>query len=242
MGGKIYIGTSGWSYKHWNGTFYPEILKQSEHFEYYLKFFDTVELNNSFYHLPPKKTFAGWKKAAPQKFVFSVKGSRYITHMKKLKDPAETTPRFFENIKGLDGRLGPVLFQLPPKWKVNAERFQEFLQVLPKRRKYTFEFRDHSWYDDEIYRLLEKHNCAFCIYELAGHTSPLKVTADFIYIRLHGPGDKYQGNYTNKELKEWAVRIQEWASNNKDVYLYFDNDQNGYAAFNAKKLKELTEK
>jgi uncharacterized protein YecE (DUF72 family) len=240
MANKIHIGTSGWHYKHWLGTFYPEGTKQSEQFAYYLQHFDTVEINNSFYKLPTRETFSKWKASVPDNFIFVVKANRFITHMKKLSDPAESLTRFMANVSALGARLGPILFQLPPGWKLNLERFDEFLQALPPRHRYVFEFRNASWYTDEIYALLRQHNCAFCIYELAGHTTPLAVTADFVYVRLHGPGtDKYQGSYTEAALKEWARRCKAWAKKRKEVFVYFDNDQAGYAAFNAKRLREL---
>jgi len=238
--GRIYIGTSGWHYKHWNGTFYPEGTRAAEQLEYYLKYFGTVELNNSFYHLPPPETFRKWKAAVPRDFIFSVKGSRYITHMKKLKVAQESIDRFFNSAGCLGKKLGPVLFQLPPGWKVNHERFAAFLALLPKRRRYAFEFRNSTWYDKEIYRLLRRYGCAFCIYELAGHLSPEEVTADFVYIRLHGPGEKYQGSYTAAALRKWARKCLQWQAAGKDVYVYFDNDQAGYAAFNAVSLARLT--
>jgi uncharacterized protein YecE (DUF72 family) len=240
MKGQIRIGTSGWHYKHWLGTFYPEGTKPAGQLPYYLKFFNTVELNNSFYHLPPKNTFANWKAAVPDDFLFVVKASRFITHMKKLKDPAESLVNFMENVQGLDEKLGPILFQLPPGWKINTERLQEFLEKLPAGFRYVFEFRNETWYDEAIYSLLQQHNCAFCIYELAGHMSPLKVTADFVYLRLHGPGEnKYQGSYSNETLNEWASQCKEWAQEGKDVFVYFDNDEKGYAAFNAQKMLEM---
>ena len=212
MEDRIRIGTSGWHYKHWLGTFYPEDTRPSEQFAYYLQHFNTVEINNSFYRLPTRQTFSKWKNSVPANFIFVVKASRFITHMKKLKDPAESLARFMENVSALDGRLGPILFQLPPGWKLNVERLAEFLQALPARRRYVFEFRNVSWYVDEIFALLKKHNCAFCIYELAGHLSPLKVTADFVYVRLHGPGSqKYQGSYSEAALQEWARRCKAWA-------------------------------
>lgn len=237
---KIWIGTSGWNYKHWRGRFYPEELKHAEEFEYYQHFFDTVELNNPFYHLPPPETFKHWKAETPKDFVFAVKASRYITHMKKLKDAGDALDTFFSNARLLGKKLGPVLFQLPPGWKVNEERLGDFLKQLPKKKKYAFEFRNTTWYTEGVYQLLRKYNCAFCIYELAGHTSPLQVTADFVYIRLHGPGNKYQGNYSTATLKKWTKKMTEWSSEGKEVYMYFDNDQNAYAAFNAQKIKELT--
>lgn len=237
--GKIHVGTSGWHYKHWIGTFYPEDTKEAEQLGYFVKKFDTVELNNSFYRLPSEETFRNWRKATPAQFVFSVKGSRYITHLKKLKIDKTAIDQFFHHVDHLAEKLGPILFQLPPRWKINKERLADFLAYLPKRYRFTFEFRDQTWYDDGIYALLRKYNCAFCIYQLAGHLSPLTTTADFVYIRLHGSGDKYQGSYNDATLKEWAKRCKEWQKDGKDVYLYFDNDQAGYAAFNAQKINEI---
>jgi uncharacterized protein YecE (DUF72 family) len=237
--GKIHVGTSGWSYKHWQGTFYPENIKPKDQFEYYQQIFDTVELNSSFYHLPSGETFLNWKRKSPENFIFSIKASRYITHMKKLDADKQTVTQFFLHADKLGKKQGPVLFQLPPKWNVNIERLHYFIKELPARHRYTFEFRNQSWYVKEIFELLQQYGCAFCIYELAGHLSPLKVTADFVYIRLHGPGAKYQGSYTTAQLKKWAIKCKEWQQAGKDVYIYFDNDQDGYAAFNAKKIKEL---
>jgi len=241
MTGKIHIGTSGWNYDHWKGKFYPPDLPVSEEFEYYSKTFGTVELNNTFYRLPEKETFLKWRKNSPVGFIFSVKAPRFITHMKKLKDPVETTHDFLQNIQGLGPTLGPVLFQLPPLWNANTERLLEFMLTLPRKFRYVFEFRSHSWYDESIYRLLEKYNCAFCIYHLAGHLSPIKVTADFVYVRLHGPGNKYQGNYTEGELRQWSDLCLHWSNKGKDVFVYFDNDQNAYAAKNALSLKRYIE-
>lgn len=240
--GKIYIGTSGWHYKHWKGTYYPDDIKESGQLAYYIQHFTTVEINNSFYKLPTSRTFTDWRKATPKGFVFAVKASRFITHMKKLKTDARSIRLFFTRANKLEEKLGPVLFQLPPKWKVNKERFAEFLSHLPKGNRYTFEFREHSWYDPTIYELLEKYNCAFCIYELEHHLSPIEVTADFVYIRLHGPGNKYQGNYTDAALKKWAKHCMQWQKKGKDVYIYFDNDQAGYAAFNAERLNQFVSK
>ena len=142
----------------------------------------------------------------------------------------------------LKEKLGPVLYQLPPSLTIDTELLKEFLKHLPKNLRHTFEFRNESWYNEEVYSILEKNNCAFCIYELGGHQSPEKVTADFVYIRLHGPGKKYQGSYSEESLKQWGLKCKGWLENNKDVYIYFDNDQNGYAAFNALHLKEFIKK
>jgi uncharacterized protein YecE (DUF72 family) len=237
--GQTYIGTSGWNYKHWLGTFYPAGTKAAGQLPYYVSLMDTVELNNSFYHLPDRDTFKNWKAHTPDNFIFAVKASRYITHMKKLKDPKEPLKILIQNSRGLGKKLGPVLFQMPPGWKINYERLEAFIKALPRKLRFTFEFRNITWYDDRVYDLLQRNNCAFCMYELNGHQSPQVVTADFVYVRLHGPGAKYQGSYTDSTLKTWATQIKSWQRAGKDVYIYFDNDQAGYAAFNAVRLKEL---
>jgi uncharacterized protein YecE (DUF72 family) len=236
---RIHIGTSGWSYKHWLGTFYPEGVKAVGQFPYYLQHFNTVELNSPFYRLPDKETFIKWKTNSPETFLYSVKASRFITHMKKLKDPAESLVRFMENVSGLEEKLGPILFQLPPHWQLNLERLKEFLEKLPATFRYVFEFRNSTWYDAEVYRLLREKNCAFCLYELDGHLTPFEITADFVYVRLHGPGGKYQGNYSEESLQGWGAKCIEWAKS-LDVFVYFDNDIGSYAPFNAKRLIEIT--
>jgi uncharacterized protein YecE (DUF72 family) len=235
---RIYIGTSGWSYKHWMGTFYPAGTKIKDRFLYYLNKFDTVEINNTFYGMPSDETFLNWKNTANDDFVYVIKANKYITHNKKLHDPDITLPPFIDRVKILGKKLGPILFQLPPFMKANAELLKTFLEALPKKNRFVFEFRNAEWYKEEVYALLEKHNCAFCIYELAGHISPIKITADFVYLRLHGPGNKYQGSYSDETLQEWANECLIW-SKTKDVFVYFDNDEKGYAAFNALKLQEL---
>jgi uncharacterized protein YecE (DUF72 family) len=237
--GKIHIGTSGWHYKHWIGTFYPAGTKPREQFKLYQQTFNTVEINNSFYRLPLPETFKSWRTNTPRNFLFVVKASRYITHQKKLTEPQETIRKFFKNVKFLKEKLGPILFQLPPSWKVNAARLKSFLITLPDKFRYVFEFRDPTWYTSEVLELLEEFNCAFCIYELGGHQSPLHVTADFVYVRLHGPGEKYQGSYSDEQLKNWAEQCRLWQHQGRDVFVYFDNDQLGYAAFNAQSLKKL---
>src|SRR5690349_11557428 len=172
--GKYYIGTSGWHYKHWKGKFYPEDISDKEHFAYYSSIFSTVEINNSFYRLPTLKTFSDWRRASPANFTFSVKGSRFITHMKKLNVNASSIQKFFNRAERLKEKLGPILFQLPPKWKVNSERLSNFLDRIPRAHRYVFEFRNETWYSKEVYDVLKKHNSAFCIYELAHHLTPLE--------------------------------------------------------------------
>jgi uncharacterized protein YecE (DUF72 family) len=238
----VHIGTSGWHYKHWKGTFYPEDIADKNQFSAYIKTFRTVELNNSFYHLPDVDTFTNWRKCAPDDFIFAVKGSRYITHMKKLNETTAALQSLLKNASALKEKLGPILFQLPPKWNPNIERLENFLKQLPKGFRFAFEFRNAAWYTNDVYDLLQKYKAAFCIYELDHHLSPLKTTADFVYIRLHGPEGKYQGSYSNKQLSNWAKRCRAWQTEGKEVFIYFDNDQEGYAAFNAQTLQNILNK
>jgi uncharacterized protein YecE (DUF72 family) len=241
MSARIHIGTSGWHYKHWRGPFYRSDVRPADMFRFYVQHFDTVEINNSFYRLPTETALRGWRDAAPGKFCFAVKASRFLTHMKKLKDPKSGLQRFFERVETLGRNLGPILFQLPPGWQCNSERLASFLTALPRKHRYAFEFRNPTWHQQIIYELLRRHNVAFCVYELAGFESPMQITADFAYIRLHGPDGAYQGRYTEKRLGRWAEHIRDWRRRLKDIYVYFDNDQNGYAAANALELKKMLE-
>jgi uncharacterized protein YecE (DUF72 family) len=242
MGARIYIGTSGWHYKHWRGLFYPYELQTSSWLEYYAKSFDTVELNNSFYHLPSLTAFDTWRTTTPARFRFAVKGSRFITHMKKLTDAESSTSKFFVGANRLEKKLGPVLFQLPPHWKVNAERLEEFLTSIERGHRYAFEFRDESWHTSEVYELLKKHDAALCTHDLGGRQSPVEITASFTYIRFHGPTEaKYSGSYSDSQLKKWAERFDGWRSKLQGIYAYFNNDVGGHAPRNALKLKSFLE-
>jgi uncharacterized protein YecE (DUF72 family) len=209
-------------------------------FDFYAQHFDTVEINNSFYHLPSAKTFDNWRDSSPPTFLFAVKGSRFITHMKKLKDPRPSSEKFFSVADRLGRKLGPILFQLPPRWKVNVDRLAEFLESLPKRHKYVIEIRDESWLVPEIYALLRRHKTAFCIHDFADLKIPHEITANFTYIRFHGPTSaKYFGSYSPAQLREWAKRIEDWAQQLSAIYVYFNNDPGGEAVKNAKELKQL---
>ncbi|MDT8452557.1 MAG: DUF72 domain-containing protein [Gammaproteobacteria bacterium] len=238
----ILIGTSGWSYDQWRCNFYPEDLAQKNRLEYYIKHFSTVEINSSFYHLPAKKTLHNWYETVPENFIFTTKASRYITHMKKLKDSKESLTTFFDHISVLSDKLGPILFQLPPRWHFNAERLSDFLNMLSADYRYAFEFRDHSWHNTEAYDLLSKNNAAFCIYELEGFLSPKIITTNFVYVRLHGPNDAYQGSYDAPTLSGWAGAFSTWSSQGREIYCYFDNDEAGYAAQNALQLNAMLHK
>jgi uncharacterized protein YecE (DUF72 family) len=239
MQGRLHIGTSGWHYKHWKGPFYPADLPASKMLRWYVERYDTVEINNSFYRLPAPTALEGWCRETPSNFCFAVKASRFITHNKKFKDPKQTVKKFMTVIERLERRLGPILFQLPPGWRVNVERLEEFIAALPPAHRYAFEFRHESWNTSQVYDVLRQHNAGFCIYELAGFQSPLEITADFTYVRLHGPGNKYQGDYSRETLGTWARRIAEWQKNLRHIFLYFDNDQAGFAPKNALELKSL---
>ena len=208
-------------------------------FAFYQRHFDTVELNNSFYRLPTPEAFDCWRESAPAGFLFAVKGSRFVTHNKKLKDPEQPLKNLLPRAERLGKKLGPILWQLPPKWRRNVQRLEEFLQALPARHHYAFEFREPSWHDESVYQVLRRHNAAYCIYELAGFATELHITADFAYVRLHGPGAKYQGSYSKQTLEQWAQRIVGWSQKLRAVYVYFDNDQAAYAAKNALDLKRL---
>jgi uncharacterized protein YecE (DUF72 family) len=239
--GRIYIGTSGWHYEHWKGPFYPDEIAAGRFLEYYAGRFSTVEINNSFYRRPERATLIQWRDATPRSFLFAVKASRYITHMKKLTDSRKPLAAFLARVGVLEDKLGPILFQLPPRWKVNAERLRAFLRLLPKDRRFAFEFRDPSWFTQEVYDALADAKAAFCIYQLAGLQSPGEMTADFVYVRLHGPtAEAYRGRYPAQTLRGWAGAFAGWTRAGKDVYCYFDNDEAGYAALDAARLREMT--
>jgi uncharacterized protein YecE (DUF72 family) len=238
----IRIGTSGYHYKHWLGPFYPKKISPDEMLEFYSQRFDTVELNNSFYRLPTEAAFDNWRQSTPSDFVFAVKASRFLTHQKKLKDPESALQNFLPRAARLSTKLGPILFQLPPKWQVNPDRLEALLEALPRDLRYVFEFRDLSWIRPDINKLLAKFRAAFCIYELAGYHTPLTITADFAYVRLHGPSlGKYQDSYSADRLRRWSRHIEDWAKDLNAIYIYFDNDQAGYAARNALTLKGMVE-
>ena len=238
-GSRIYIGTSGWHYKHWLGDFYPPKFPPAKMLARYVQEFQTVEINNSFYRLPDAKTFAGWKAQVPPGFVFAVKASRFITHIKRLKNAADSVRLLLERAAPLGDAFGPILFQLPPNWKLNLERLGEFLDALPAGHQFAMEFRDPSWSTDRVYELLRRHNVAFCIHDWREMGWPMEITADFTYLRFHGAGQCYGGNYPGGVLREWAVRLRQWSGKLRQAYLYFNNDIGGHAVRNARELKQM---
>jgi uncharacterized protein YecE (DUF72 family) len=237
--GEVHIGTSGWHYKHWRGPFYPAELPAAKWFAYYQQHFDTVEINNSFYRLPAETTFDAWRENSAADFRYAVKGSRFLTHMKKLKDPHAGLANFLPRVERLREKLAVILFQLPPFWEVDLARLEIFLGALPRTHRYCFELRNASWLTPAVYGLLRRFNAAFCVYELAGFHSDFEITADFTYVRLHGPAGKYAGSYAGEALETWAERIRHWQKELRAVYVYFDNDQAAYAAQNALTLRSF---
>ncbi len=238
--GRLRIGTSGWIYRHWRGLFYPPKLPARRWFESYAQHFDTVEINNSFYRLPSEAAFEQWKQQAPPGFLYAVKASRFLTHMKKLRDPADSLDRILSGARLLGDRLGPVLYQLPPYWKCNLPRLEEFVALLPHDLIHVFEFRDPSWYNDDVRHVLSEHDLGFCIHDLRGSGSPCWVTGRAVYMRFHGPTEKaYAGCYRPSQLERSAEQIHGYLDHGHDVYAYFNNDDRAYAVSNALALRDL---
>jgi len=234
---NIRIGCSGWQYRHWRGDFYPAELPAHAWLDYYALRFDTVEINNTFYRLPEAPTFAEWRRRTVRGFVYAVKASRYLTHMKKLKDPAEPIRRFFSRARRLGHTFGPVLYQLPPRWPVNQERLETFLKALPRARRHAIEFRDPSWYTDAIFALLDRHQVALCVHDMAGSASGQLSVGPFVYARFHG-AQKYAGRYADATLDAWAEWLAACVRSGKPIYAYFNNDVGGHAPRDAVRLRD----
>lgn len=229
---KVFIGTSGYTYNHWKGRFYPENLPQKEWLKYYCQHFNTVEINASFYHSLKKETYKRWREDSPENFKFTVKGHRFITGVKRLKDVQDSVRFFFDAVFQLKEKLAGVLWQFPPNFKFTEEtrdRLEAFLPKLPKKVCHAFEFRDESWFKEEVYNLLKLYNAALVIVQPARKV----ITANFIYIRFHGPF-----LYSISEMKEWGQKIKIWRKK-YDVFAYFNNDANANAVKNAIQLIRL---
>lgn len=236
---EYYVGTSGWHYEDWRGLFYPKELARSKWLELYAQHFATVELNNSFYRLPSEKAFVNWREASPKGFIFAVKVSRFMTHIKRLKDVEEPLQNFLKRADLLKDKLGPLLYQLPPNMKRNDDRLEAFLAVLPGRYRHVFEFRHESWFDDGVFDTLKRYNAGWCVFDMPDFASPVVATADFAYVRFHGSGGLYCSNYSDKELANWTKKIVDLGKNLKSVYVYFNNDVAGYALDNARTLRRF---
>lgn len=232
----IRIGTSGWTYDDWRGTFYPQELARKSWLGYYGEQFDTVEVNGTFYRLPRREVFESWAEQTPEGFLFAIKASRFLTHKKRLREPEEPIRRLMDAAEGLGAKLGPILFQLPPRFSADQERLDHFLKALPAGRRYAFEFRDPSWLAEPVYALLREHNAAFCISDAPDFPYAEVLTADFTYLRLHGHTQLYASEYTEDELRAWAGKVRAW---NRDAHIYFDNDVAARAVGNAKTLSRM---
>jgi len=237
MSPKYYVGCSGWHYEHWKLLYYPEGLAKSKWLQFYAKQFNTVELNNSFYHLPSEKAFVSWRESSPDNFVFAVKVSRFITHIKRLKNFGAAMENFLSRACLLKSKLGPLLYQLPPNMKRNDELLESFLSSLPQKYQYVFEFRHESWLNDSVFHILQRYNTGLCVFDMPGFTCPLVATSDFAYIRFHGSTGMYSSCYSNEELSQWVEKIAQLAQNLKAVYIYFNNDAEAFSVKNAIILK-----
>lgn len=249
---RLFIGTSGWNYPHWRDIFYPKDLSQSKWLQHYTEFFNAVELNVTFYRLVQKKTFQNWYKRTPRDFYFVAKGSRFITHIKKLKAAKESLGLFIDNVIELKEKLAAILWQLPPSFsrqscnvgrdpafagKKDLKRLEAFLKLLKKTKiRQAFEFRNESWFDKEVYALLKQYGACLCIAHSSRFPCVKELTADFLYLRFHGGESLYSSNYPDKELKEWANFAK---STKRDIFAFFNNDAYGYAVKNALRFREL---
>ena len=239
--GTARVGCSGWQYKHWRNEFYPPDLPASRWFDYYASVFDTVEINNTFYRLPDESTFAAWAVRAPKGFLYAVKASRFLTHMKKLKDPDEPLHRLFSRMRPLGRHRGPLLYQLPPGWKVDLRRLEQFLQRLPRRVRHVTDFRDPSWYRPDTLELLSRYGVALCLHDMRGSATPRERVGPFVYVRFHGAAGTYSGSYSDRRLTDWADWLHGQRISGVDIYAYFNNDIGGHAPRNAVTLRRLLE-
>lgn len=240
--GRVYVGTSGYNYSHWRGSFYPEGMPARGWLSHYASVFPTVELNVTFYRLPRVTTFAGWDAHTPAGFLFAIKGSRVITHLKRLAEVEEETKRFFEHAAPLGDKLAVVLWQFPPSFRLDLARLDGFCRLLRDVAggvRHAFEFRHASWFVPEVYRFLGELNHALCVADAPRWPSCLEATADFVYVRFHGSHQLYSSCYTTAELEVWAQRISRWRDEGRDVFAYFNNDAGGFAVRNALELSGL---
>jgi uncharacterized protein YecE (DUF72 family) len=235
----IRIGCSGWIYRHWRGAFYPEKRAVKHWFQYYAEHFDTVEINNSFYRLPKAETFDAWREQAPSGFCYAVKANRFLTQAKKLKDCEEPLKRMMPPFRHLGEALGPILYQLPPRFRINLERLESFLQIVARDVTNIFEFRDKSWYVPETLALLDRYGASFCAHDMPGSASPREAVGPVAYLRFHGGEGKYWGRYSDERLigcTDWMVAQ---ARAGRAVWAYFNNDAEAHAIHDAQTLRAM---
>jgi uncharacterized protein YecE (DUF72 family) len=238
---RVLIGTSGYVYADWRGRFYPSGVPVRDWLRVYAARFPTVELNSPFYRLPRAATFRAWARAVPPGFVFAVKASRFLTHVKRLRDPGPPLTLFMRRARGLGDRRGPILFQLPARFHLDLERLDAFLAALRRRRigRVALEVRHASWLTDVVFERLGRANVALCLHDWREQPVTGPLTADFVYVRRHGTRRRYGGTYTERMLREDAARIGQWRARGKDVFVYFNNDARAAAVRNARRLAEL---
>ncbi len=239
---SVRVGCSGWNYKSWRGRFYPAEVPASCWLEYYAARFDTVEINNTFYRLPERDTFEAWRRRVPPSFLAAIKASRFLTHMRRLRDPDEPLARMFSRASALGPVLGPVLYQLPASLTVDRERLGAFLAALPpacdgRPLRHVLEFRDPSWYRDDIFELLDAHQVALCVHDKQGSALEGPFVGPFVYVRFHGPTGTYSGSYSQSRLKRWAERLADQVRKGRGVFAYFNNDPDAAAVGNAATLR-----
>jgi len=237
---RVLIGTSGWHYDSWRGPFFPKGLPLKAQLKFYASQFPSAELNGVFYRTPTPEAVESWRSQTGKDFVFAWKASKFITHWKRLSESSANSLELLEDRLSLLGKkVGPILFQLPPNFRADEKRLGSFIEMLSSKRRYSFEFRDPSWYAPSILKMLAKRNISLCISDHHDAPAPWKRTADFIYVRGHGPGGRYKGHYTERALLEWATRIRSWKKQGRDVYVYFDNDQKSAAPADALRLRRM---
>lgn len=232
-----HLGCSGYFYYHWKGKFYPNNLPQSKWFQHYSKFFDTLELNSSFYNFPKLSTVKSWYRSAPKNFIYTLKVNRTITHIKKFKNTKRLINDFYKLGDIISKKMGCFLFQLPPSLHFNEKKLKEIITQLDPERKNVIEFRHPSWFTQKTYDMLKENGVIFCIVSAPNLPEDFIKTADDVYIRFHGKGSWYASNYSNSELERWAKKIKK--SKAKNVWAYFNNDANAYAVKNCLTLKTL---
>lgn len=238
--GKIWIGTSGWSYDSWRGPFYPPEIPKKRWLAFYGQQFRTAEINSSFYHTPSPEAVRAWREAVPDDFVFAWKASKFISHWKRLGPSCPSSIELMvSRLKVLKPKVGPVLFQLPGHFKADRQRLAAFLKLLPAGYRYAFEFRDPSWYDASILTLLGDANISLCLSDHHEAPTPWKLTADLVYVRGHGPTGRYRDRYPERVLQDWARQFKRWQRQGRTVVCYFDNDQKSAAPKDAAHLLKL---
>lgn len=238
----VFIGTSGWQYRDWRGTFYPEKEPLRTWLESFAARFATVESNNAFYRLPERRTFEAWRERTPDDFVMAVKASRYLTHIKRLADPAEPVERFLERVAGLGPKLGPVLIQLPPRFRADIGRLEATLDCFPRTVRVAVEFRHASWYSDEVRAILERRSVALCLADRRRPLTPLWRTAPWTYLRFHEGLAAPRPCYGRTALETWARRLADGWAADEDCYVYFNNDPRGCAPRDAARFAGLVER